>query len=167
MMKRPMFNLFCAVFMGAAAGLLIAPSPGRAEVNVSITVPLPPLVLPAPPGLIVIPGTYVYYPPEVGVNIFFYQGYWYRPYQGGWYRANGYNGPWHTLNPYRVPRALIRVPQDYRRMPPVHERLPYSTVRHNWRTWENERHWDHAPYGRGEHGEHHGRGHEEGHGRHD
>ncbi len=163
--------LFFAVGLGIAT-VLFTPVQGTAEVNVSITVPLPGLVIPAPPPMIVVPGTYVYYPPSVGVDIFFYHGYWYRPYRGGWYIANGYNGPWRTVGPNRVPHALYDVPRDYRRMPPVHERVPYEVVRKNWRGWEKERHWDNGGHGRGDRGEHrgwdrgedHGEGHGEGHG---
>jgi hypothetical protein len=163
-MKRSGLNLFLAAALVAATAVLAAPSVSMAEVNVSINIPLPGLVIPAPPGLIVIPGTYVYYPPAVGVDIFFYHGYWYRPYGGGWYIANGYNGPWRTVGPRHVPHALIEMPRDYRRIPPIHERVPYQTVHKNWRTWENERHWDNHDHGRGNHGEHRGHGHDEGHG---
>lgn len=140
-MKRSSFSAFSS-FMFFLAFILVAPGTGNAEVNVNVIVPLPGLVISAPPALIVIPGTYVYYPPEVGVDIFFYHGYWYRPYRGGWYIANGYNGPWRTVGPRYVPRALINVPPTFRRIPPEHERMPYGMVRQNWRTWERDRHWD-------------------------
>ncbi len=159
-MKKSLLSLF-----GVAAALLelglFFPATGNAEVNVNINVPLPGLVIPAPPVLIVIPGTYVYYPPEVEVDIFFYHGYWYRPYRGGWYIASGYNGPWRAIGPRRVPPALINLPPAYRRVPPGHERIPYGQVKKNWRTWERERHWD-KRQGE-ERGPGHGRG--KGHGR--
>ncbi len=137
---------------------LFAPATSNGEVNVSVNIPLPGLVIPAPPPLVVIPGTYVYYPPDVSVDIFFYHGYWYRPYGGGWYISNGYNGPWRGIGPERVPHALINVPPAYRRIPPEHERMPHNTVQRNWRTWEKERHWD-KPGGEHGHGGEHGRGH--------
>jgi len=62
---------------------LFTPAMSSAEVNINIDIPLPGLVIPAPPALVVIPGTYVYYPPDVQTDIFFYHGYWYRPYRGG------------------------------------------------------------------------------------
>jgi len=147
-MKKILLSAFSS-FMVFLAFILVAPRTGNAEVNVNVNIPLPGLVIPAPPALIVIPGTYVYYPPDVDVDIFFYHGYWYRPYRGGWYIANGYNGPWRTVGPRYVPRALINVPPAHRRISSEHERLPYGTVRQNWRTWERDRHWDH----RGERGE--------------
>jgi hypothetical protein len=123
------------------AALLLSPASGTAGVRAN-DFPLPALILPAPPPLFVIPGAYVYYPPDVQVEIFFYHGYWYRPYRGGWYIANGYNGPWQVVGPKRTPRALLNMPPTYRRVPPGHERMPFGTVQKNWRTWEKERRWD-------------------------
>jgi hypothetical protein len=142
------------VFLSAYG--FFTPAPASAEVNVNVTVPLPGLVIPAPPPLFVIPGTYVYFPPDVDVDIFFYHGYWYRPYRGGWYRSEGYNGPWHTIHRSRVPRAVINLPPTYRRVPSGHERLPFGAVHKNWRNWERERHWDRhrEGNGRGSYGDH-------------
>ncbi len=172
MMKRSLRISFMSGFAACALFLafgFLTPATGNAEVSVNVIVPLPRLFIPAPPPLIVVPGTYVYYPPDVDVDIFFYHGYWYRPYRGGWYIANGYNGPWRTVGPRYVPRALFNVPPAYRRMPPGHERMPYGTVRRNWRGWEKERHWDNRGgerSGRGEQGPGHGRGKGHGRGRH-
>ncbi len=168
-MKKLVFSTFAASAILLATGLF-TPAKSIGEVNVNINIPLPGLVIPAPPALVVVPGTYVYYPPDVDVDIFFYHGYWYRPYRGGWYTANGYNGPWRSVGPRGVPRALVSVPPTFRHMPPGHERMPYGQVKKNWRTWENERHWDQGRADRGERGDRgpghgHGRGH--GKGRHD
>ncbi len=146
---------------------LILPLKSAAEVNVSITVPLPGLVIPAPPALVVIPGTYAYYPPDVSVDIFFYHGYWYRPYGGHWYVSRDYNGPWGGVAVERVPVALRRLPPGYRHGPEGYRSVPYPEVRRNWRTWERDRYWDRHE-GRGEHGgPGHGRGEGRGMRRHD
>jgi hypothetical protein len=118
------------------------PAKSYADISVNVSIPLPRLVIPAPPALIVIPGSYVYYPPDVGVDIFFYHGYWYRPYSGRWFVSTGYNGPWRGVAIGRVPRAVIGVPSGFRHGPVVYERVPYRDVRRNWRGWERERHWD-------------------------
>ncbi len=144
-----------AAVLAALFGLFV-PVTGNAEVNVNITVPLPGLVLPAPPGLVVVPGTYVYYPPAVDADIFFYHGYWYRPYRGGWYIAGGYNGPWRSIGPRRVPGPLLGLPPAYRRIPPRHEHVPYPVVERNWRNWERERYWEGRRYEGRERGEHRG-----------
>jgi hypothetical protein len=169
-----MKSALVAAAMIAAFGLFIRPASG-AEVNVSIDIPLPGLALPAPPGLVVVPGTYIYYPPEVNVDIFFYHGYWYRPHRGGWFIASGYNGPWRVIGRRRVPGPLLGLPPAFRRMPPRHEHVPYPVVEKNWRTWEKERRWDNARSERHDRGrgdrdrkEGRGRGHGEGrgHGKH-
>lgn len=126
--------LFCSGLFSAAA------SPAGAEVNIRL--PLPRLFLPLPPPLVLIPGTYAYTAPDVDADIVFYQGAWYRPHGGFWYFSSGYNGPWRVLSAERVPRVLIGLPPNFRRVPPGHERMPYGHVKQNWKTWEHERHWD-------------------------
>jgi hypothetical protein len=152
-----------ALFFAALLTMGISfPGNSNAGVDVNIYVPLPPLVVPAPPGLVVIPGTYVYFAPDVDVDIFFFHGYWYRPYEGRWYRSDEYNGQWRYVPAERVPRAVINLPPAYRGIPSGHERVPYGQVRKNWRTWEREGRWDNGEGGRGEHG----KGRERGRGRH-
>jgi len=130
---------------------VLSPVSSNAEVNVSVAVPLPPLVIPAPPTLAVIPGTYVYYPPDVGVDIFFYHGFWYRPYGGRWFRAIEYNGPWRGIAIEKVPRVVVGVPPGFRRGPFVYGHLPYGEVRRNWSAWERDRHWEKDRFERREH----------------
>jgi hypothetical protein len=117
---------------------------GLAEVNVNIGigVPLPSVVIPAPPAVVLIPATYVYFVPEVSVDILFYHGYWYRPHHGHYYRAASYNGPWATIAPSAVPRAIMYVPADFRGVPPGHRRIQHRDLMNNWDTWEKEKHWD-------------------------
>lgn len=116
-----------------------------AETNINVGIkfpPPPPLVIPAPPPVIVVPDTYVYFAPEVEADLLFYHGYWYRPYQGRWYRSGDYKGPWVYIVHEKVPTVLLRLPPDYRRVPPGHQRIPHGELKKNWRTWERERHWD-------------------------
>jgi hypothetical protein len=112
------------------------------NVNVGIGVPLPHVVIHEPPPVVVIPGTYVYFAPNVGVNIFFYHGYWYRPHDGRWYRANGYNGPWHKVRKRRVPHVVRELPPDFRHRVRHQEQIHYRDLNKNWQVWERDRHWD-------------------------
>ncbi|HVO67210.1 MAG TPA: hypothetical protein VMT12_12055 [Syntrophales bacterium] len=150
-----------AISVGVLLMIIFAPAAANARVDVIVNVPLPPLVIPAPPGLVVIPGTGVYYPPDVDVDIFFYHGYWYRPYNGYWYRSRGYNGPWATIEVGRVPRPVIGIHPGFRGGP-MYERVPHGRVMKNWRRWERDRYWERrgperrGPEGRG----HEGKGHE-------
>jgi hypothetical protein len=158
--NRMMFLIAAGLFSILA---IFLPSTGRAGLPAP---PLPPLILPAPPLVVVIPGSYVYFSPDLDADLFFYHGYWYRPYERRWYRGSHYNGPWGFVSPNRVPRVLINLPHDYRRVPPGHERIPHGQLKKNWRTWEREKHWDKREergkeQGRGEgkeRGEHQGRG---------
>jgi len=127
------------------------------EVNIQVGVnvpPPPPLLIPAPPPLVVVPRTYVYFAPEVEVDIFFYQGYWYRPYEGRWYRAKSYKGPWIYLVPEKVPHPVLRIPPDFRRVTLQHKRIPHGHVVKNWKTWEREKYWERRG-GRDWHGDDH------------
>ncbi|RJQ67532.1 MAG: hypothetical protein C4519_23995 [Desulfobacteraceae bacterium] len=119
-----------------------APAMGDAQVQVTIGVPLPPLIIPAPPPLLPIPGAYVYYPPDVDVDIFFHHDNWYRPHAGKWYRAKHHNGPWNIIHDGHVPRALIGISPSYRSVAHHYEKVPYHEVRRNHWDWEKNRHWD-------------------------
>ena len=139
MKKSNLFLLAAAITMI----VMITPTVTTAEVNVSVSIPLPGLVISSPPDMAVVPGTYVYYPSEVSADIFFYEGHWYRSHHNGWYIANGYNGPWRTVGAGHVPRAVMNVPHGYRGMRPQYDRIAHDDMRKNWRGWERERHWDH------------------------
>jgi hypothetical protein len=146
------------------------PSGATAQVNINVGIsipPPPPLAIPAPPPLFVIPRTYIYFPPEVDVDILFYHGYWYRPYHGHWYRSGTYNGKWVYIAPERVPRVLIDLPPNYRRVPPRHQHIPYGQFKKNWKTWEKDKYWE-KHGGREWHGEswEHDQGHGKGRGKH-
>jgi hypothetical protein len=129
-------------------------SPAEVSVNIGIGVPVPQVVIPAPPRVVihapppvvVIPGTYVYFAPDVGVDIFFYHGYWYRPHHGHWYRARGYNGPWNNIEGRRVPHVVRNLPPDFRYSVRHHERIRHADFQRNWKTWEQKKHWDRHDY---------------------
>ena len=146
----------------------IGHSGAEVNVNVGVFAPPPAYVVPAPPPVVVIPGSYVYFVPEIEVDILFYHGYWWRPYEGRWYRSRSYNGPWGYIRSEGVPNAIRSLPPDYRRVPPGHERIPHEQLKKNWGRWEKERYWDRREdrqdmRDRGEHKGHDDRG--EGHGR--
>ena len=126
---------FCLTLFGGQAD---------ATVNVGVNIALPPLFrIAAPPPVVVIPGSYVYVVPDVAVDIFYFRGTWYRPYEGHWFRSTSYNGPWRFVAPNRMPRGIVELPRyDYRNIPPGHSRIPYGQLKKSWRGWERNRHWD-------------------------
>ncbi len=129
---------------------LTVPMPAKAEISVNIGISLPPLIeFPAPPELIVLPGTYVYVAPDVNEDIYFYGGWWWRPWEGHWYRSRNYGSGWSY---YRsVPTFYREIPSgwrdDYRAhswqgRPWNHQQLPSQQVQRNWKGWKDNRHWE-------------------------
>ncbi len=137
MTRRMLVLLFVAVLFVAL--IISFPVAGNAGLHAP---PLPPLVVPAPPPVILIPGTYAYFAPDVDAELIFYSGSWYRLYEGGWYRAKHYNGPWGVIGTKRVPRDLIKLPPAYRSELQGRKRISYIQLRKNWKTWERHKHWD-------------------------
>ncbi len=140
-MKIKFLTVFCVGILLSIPSLF-SPAVADAGVNVDISIPLPGLVFAGPPAMMVIPGTYAYFAPDVEADVFFYRGYWYRPSRGRWYVSVEYTGPWGSVAIGQVPPVLINLPASYRRVPPGYTRMPYGMVRRNWRTWEEERYWD-------------------------
>jgi hypothetical protein len=67
------------------------------------------------PDVIVVPGTRVYYVRDYDYDIYRCGRFWYYNYDGGWYRARSYRGPWIYVGYRSVPREISYVPQRYRR----------------------------------------------------
>jgi hypothetical protein len=93
-----------------------------------------------PVELLPIAGRYAYFVPGIDVDIFFYRGSWYRPYEGGWFRSDRYDGRWERI--HDAPSALIDLPSDYRKRSGRFNPLPYREVGTNWERWEHEKRWD-------------------------
>lgn len=134
---------------------VFAPVSAVAGVSVHVNIPLPPpIIFPAPPELVVIPETDVYVAPDVQDDIFFYGGWWWRPWEGRWYRSHYVDRGWAH---YRgVPSFHKRIPpswrDDYRNHhwrgnTWNHQRIPQNELRRNWRTWERDRHWERNSWG--------------------
>jgi len=143
-MKKLLIGTVCLTF------LMVIPRPTMAGVDVHVSIPLPPaIVFPAPPVAVVIPETYVYAVPDVQEDIFFYDGWWWRPWEGHWYRSRHHNSGWAyykgRLSFYsNVPP---RWRDDYRNQhwkghPWNHQRVKSNQLERNWKDWERGRHWE-------------------------
>lgn len=142
--------LFKTLFVGLVT---VIPMTAMAGVNVDVHInaPLPPAIMfPAPPSLVVIPETYVYAVPEAKEDIFFFNGWWWRSWQGRWYRSRHYDSGWAHYN--ATPSFYSKVPprwrDDYRRHnwnghEWNHQRVSSQQLERNWKDWENRRHWEH------------------------
>jgi hypothetical protein len=130
--------------------VFVFPVPTMAGVNVGINIGLPPpIVFAKPPEMIVIPETYVYAVPDVPAEIYFYNGWWWRPWEGRWYRSRRYDSGWVYYK--RVPSFYGRIPpgwrNDYRDhrwggRPWNYQRIPHRQLQRNWSTWQKNRHWE-------------------------
>ncbi len=151
-----MRNRFCKVGGSALLlGALLAcgaPKEVAAGVDVGVNVNLgpPPVVVAEPPAMVMVPNTSVYFVPEANFDVFFYNGYWWSPRGGRWYRSGAYNGPWKHMDRRFVPRPVFRVPHDYRHVYARERHIPY-------REWRDHHGGGHGGgYGGGGH---HGGGH--------
>ncbi len=128
-----------------------APVPTLAEVGISIGISLPPpIVFQAPPEVIVVPDAYgVYVVPDVEVDLFFWNGWWWRPWEGRWYRSRYYDRGWAYYR--QVPRFYYDVDPGWRGYYRGHdwhghrwdyERIPNRRLQQNWRGWNNNRYWE-------------------------
>lgn len=130
--------------------VLVFPVPTTAGVDVGISISLPPpIVFAAPPEVVVIPETYVYAVPDLDVDIFFYNGWWWRPWEGRWYRSRHYAQGWVYYQ--RAPSFYTRIPSGWRNdyrdrrwggRQWNYQRIPHQQVERNWSAWEKNRHWE-------------------------
>jgi len=133
---------------------IVIPIPTMAAVDIHIRIPLPPpIVFAAPPQVIVLPETEVYVVPDILEDIFFYDGWWWRPWEGRWYRSRQYSSGW-VYYP-RVPSFYIIIPPNWRDNfrdhhwgggAWNHRYINYNDLRRNWRVWHNTRHWEQPQY---------------------
>jgi hypothetical protein len=134
-----------------------------AEVNVSVNLGPPPVVVQQPPELVLVPQSDVYFVPDYNFDLFYYGGYWWSPRGDRWYRARAYNGPWRIVSRRVIPPPVYRVPRDYRRVYLGERRIPYGQWNREWRDHDRgrrggrefrehrgEERWEHE---RGEHRE--------------
>ena len=130
--------------------VLVLPIPTMAGVNVDINISLPPpIAFAAPPELIVLPGTYIYVVPDADADIFFYGGWWWRPWQGRWYRSHYYNSGWGYYQ--SVPSFYSGIPSSWRNDYRNHrwggqqwnyQRIPQQQVQRDWQRWEKNKYWE-------------------------
>jgi hypothetical protein len=114
-----------------------------AAVNINIGIPLPPPIpFLAPPSMVVLPDTEVYVAPDCDQDIYFYNGWWWRPWGGRWYRSLNYDSGWQYFP--RVPRWYSGVYPGWRDNYRSHmwggqrwdyRPMPYGDVRSNWKSW--------------------------------
>jgi hypothetical protein len=142
-MRKLLFGSVLLAIVGVFPGLAMA------RVDISIGLP-PPVAFSAPPEVVPIPDIGVYVVPDAPEDMFFYSGYWWRPWRGHWFRSARYDGGWVLYD--RPPSVLRDIPYSWREEYREHRwrghewreaRIPYERFHGNWRRWEKEGHWRH------------------------
>lgn len=148
-MKKLMVKTFLLVLV------VLMPVSAMADVRVHVNIPLPPpIFFPFSPQLVVIPETDVYVVPDAREDIFFYGGWWWRPWNNRWYRSQHHDRGWaYYPNPPSFHRSI---PSDWRhnyknqswkgyRWQP--QRTNHQDIQRNWNVWQKDRHWEKQRYG--------------------
>ena len=129
---------------------IAAPLSAQAQISVNIGVPLPPpIVIQGPPNVVVLPDAPdVYVDPDVAVDLFFWNGWWWQLWDGRWYRSHYYNRGWVYYN--RVPTFYFDVDPNWRGYyrshnwaghPWNYQRIPNAQLQSNWRSWHANGYW--------------------------
>jgi hypothetical protein len=137
----------------AVVGAVLSTAPGEAQVSMNVNIGPPPVIFAAPPRVVVVPQTAVYYAPDTSYNVFLYEGRYYSFHNGAWFLATSHGGPWAFVPVERVPRPVVLVPVRYYKIPPGQAK--------KMARFERERERD------GDRDDDRGRGHGRGHGKHD
>ncbi|MGZ4857585.1 MAG: hypothetical protein ACXVZU_04410, partial [Methanobacteriaceae archaeon] len=141
--------LFLSITISAMAQVTIEVAPPPPP-TVRVAVPLPPpIVFAAPPEVVVLPETEVYVVPSVPEEIFFFNGYWWRPWSGRWYRSLRYDAGWGVYG--GVPGWYGGIYPGWRENYRLHSwgghpwnyhHIAHGDLNRNWRTWHNTGHWN-------------------------
>jgi hypothetical protein len=124
-------------------------TPVVAQVSVQVAFPAPPpIVFAAPPVVVVLPGFNIYVAPDIAEEVYFVDGFWWRPWQGRWYRSQYYDRGWDSYS--SVPSFYGSVHQGWRDDYRNHrwqgeewnyERMPHQRVEQNWSSWKSSNYW--------------------------
>lgn len=112
-MRRWLWTLTVAPLLALAlAGchIVAVSSPGH---RVVIAPAPPPVVVTARPRLVFVNEYAVYYAPDVEVDLYFADGFWFSFHQGTWFRSASYRGPWIVVESDPLPPGLARIPPGH------------------------------------------------------
>jgi hypothetical protein len=140
-------SVLCTILFALA---IAAPISAMAQVGISVGIALPPpIVFQAPPNVVVLPDTPdVYAVPDVGADLFFYNGWWWYLWEGRWYRSHYYDRGWAYFD--HVPRFYFDVDpgwrgyyrdHNWRGQPWDYQRIPNGQLQQNWKGWHANGYW--------------------------
>ncbi len=122
----------------AVMAMAVVPSAAQARFRPAMVFPAP---IAAPASLYLLPGG-VYYQRAPDLDVFFADGFWWSAWDGGWYRAESYEGPWELVGTAYVPSEVRFLPQQVPVLLPRAEMVP-------WGRWGEARYDRGGRYGRG------------------
>ena len=123
------------------AGAVLCALPAAAQVSVNVNIgPPPPVIFAAPPRVVAIPQTPVYYAPDTSYNVFVYGGRYFSFHEGNWFIAPSHGGPWAYVPVEQVPPSVVGVPVRYYKIPPGHAKRWAREEERERREEDRERH---------------------------
>jgi len=139
----------------SAVAMLSTSSPASAgdlSIGIRIGTPPPPrpaiVVAPQPQAVVVVPQPEpVFIAPEPvlviepGAPVYFHAGQYFRFFNGAWFVAGGYEGPWLFVPPHRVPPRVLALPHAYSRMHPSHVEVVGPHPWHAQHEHHGHSHW--------------------------
>ena len=145
-----MKKLFFGTILLALAILIPISTMAGVSINIGIPIPPPPPIpFVAPPQVIVMPETNgVYVDPDIDADLFFWNGFWWRLWEGRWYRSAYYDRDWIYYD--AVPIFYFHIDQHWRTYYRNHswyghewnyQRIPYERLQHNWKSWQTSKSW--------------------------
>ena len=137
-MKKALLVAIVAVGVAGSAG------DAAARARFRIDFGFRPGVVVAPREMVMVPGTDTWFYPGPEADVFWDAGAYWAPWNGVWYRAPAWGGPWVVVESRFVPAHLVRLPHDYRHEWRDGRHQPYGA----WERAHRHDGWDRGP-GRG------------------
>ncbi len=133
-----------------SATVMLYPVQAISQVDIHFGVNLPPpIAFATSPEVIVLPETNnVYAVPDIADDLYFWNGWWWRLWDGRWYRSQYYDRGWAYYN--AVPVFYFDVDPYWRRYyhsrswygsPWRYQRIPTHHLHRNWRSWHHSNYW--------------------------
>lgn len=132
-----MKNLMIFLVIFAALVWVVPPSYAGVDVNINLQIPLPPpIVVEAPPEMVIIPEAGVYVVVGAPYDLYFISGRYYYFHNSYWYWSRGYGGPWVHI--------------EYRMLPPGLRKYKIERL-HEFREHAWKEYREHGPAFKGKH----------------
>ena len=148
-MKKKNIFIRYFVLLVMIATFVACVSTSRYE-DTGMGISLPPIRFYGPPDVVVMPDTDdVYFVPDIDVDIFFWNGWWWRPWEGRWYCSQYYDRGWAYYN--NVPSFYYDVDPGWRGSYRDrnwyghrwdYDRIPHPRLQQDWESWHNNRYWE-------------------------